>query len=117
MPTRVVFRCDLCLALPDPLTQLALERQIRGSRLGCLQEQVRRTNPYGKATGRKVPAKSWARSMSIHRGTPKKKEEWQVDTVPFGEISPLHILSPRLCRSQLTRQLIRRALAIVRRDA
>jgi hypothetical protein len=29
MPTRVVFRCDLCQTLPDPLTQLALERQIR----------------------------------------------------------------------------------------
>jgi hypothetical protein len=29
MPTRVVFRCDFCGEAPDPLTQLALERQIR----------------------------------------------------------------------------------------
>jgi hypothetical protein len=29
MPTRVIFRCDFCPEPPDPLTQLALERQIR----------------------------------------------------------------------------------------
>ena len=29
MPIRVIFRCDFCQAMPDPLTQLALERQLR----------------------------------------------------------------------------------------
>ena len=29
MPTRVIFRCEFCRLAPDPLTQLALERQLR----------------------------------------------------------------------------------------
>jgi hypothetical protein len=29
MPVRVIFRCDFCAGAPDPLTQLALERQLR----------------------------------------------------------------------------------------
>ena len=29
MPVRVVFRCEFCDGLPDPLTQLALERGLR----------------------------------------------------------------------------------------
>jgi hypothetical protein len=27
--TRVIFRCGFCAAIPDPLTQLGLERQLR----------------------------------------------------------------------------------------
>ncbi len=29
MPTRVIFRCEFCTCAPDPLTQIALARQIR----------------------------------------------------------------------------------------
>jgi hypothetical protein len=29
VPTRVIFRCEFCPEAPDPLTQLALEHQLR----------------------------------------------------------------------------------------
>lgn len=38
MPTRVIFRCEFCNAVPDPLTQLSLERQLRELAFGAYQE-------------------------------------------------------------------------------
>lgn len=35
MPTRVIFRCHACDAIPDPLTQLALERGLRELAFGA----------------------------------------------------------------------------------
>ena len=29
MPTRVIFRCEFCPAVPDPATRLSLEHQLR----------------------------------------------------------------------------------------
>jgi hypothetical protein len=38
MPTKVIFRCEFCPAIPDPLTQLSLERSLRELAFGEYQE-------------------------------------------------------------------------------
>ena len=34
MPVRLIFRCEICSASPDPLTQASLERQLLHYRFG-----------------------------------------------------------------------------------
>jgi hypothetical protein len=38
MPTRLIFRCEFCAAVPDPATQVSLERQLRELAFGTYLE-------------------------------------------------------------------------------